>query len=46
MSVTMSLIYNKKSKDPKIEPYGTPARRRVQSDTVLGRTTRCFLSER
>ena len=46
ISVTMSLIYNKKSRGPKIGPCGTPARMRAQSEEVLGRTTRCFLSER
>ena len=46
MSVTMSLMYNKKSIGPKMEPCGTPARMKAQSDEVPGRTTRCFLSER
>ena len=46
MSLTMSLMYTQKSKGPKIEPCGTPARMKVHSETVLGRTTRCFLSER
>ena len=46
ISATMSLMYNKKSNGPKIDPCGTPARINFHSDTVPGRTTRCFLSAR
>ena len=46
ISTTMSLMYNKKNKGPKIDPYGTPARMNFHSDTIPGRTTRGFLSAR
>ena len=35
MSVTISLMYNKNSRGPKMEPCGTPARMKAQSDEVL-----------
>ena len=46
MSVTMSLIHNKKSRGSKMEPCGMPARMRAQSEEVLERTTLGFLSKR
>ena len=46
ISMTMSLIYRRKSNDPIIEPCGTPARMNTQSEVPPGRTTRCFLLER
>ena len=46
MSVTMSLIYNKKSRGPKMDPCGTPAVINFHSDTAFGRTTHCSLSAR
>ena len=44
MSVTMSLIYKKKSRGPKMHPGWTPAVINFHSDTAFGMTTRCFLS--
>ena len=46
VSSANSRMFNKKSKGPKIDPCGTPARVNFHSDTVPGRTTRCFLSAR
>ena len=46
ISFTISLIYNRKRRGPMIDPWGTPLRMYVQSETAPGRTIRCFLSER
>ena len=46
MSFTISLIYNRKRRGPKMEPWGTPAQINFQSKTAPGNITRCFLSQR
>ena len=43
MSSTISLMYKRKSNGPRIEPWGTPEFRDVQSEFAPGRTTLCFL---
>ena len=42
VSFTISLIYNRKRRGPRVDPWGTPARMYVQSETAPGRTTRCL----
>ena len=42
ISRTISLIYTRNKRGPKIEPKGTPACIKVQSETAPGRTTLCF----
>ena len=39
MSSTMSLVYKKKSRGPRIEPCGTPAFTEVQEELAPGKTT-------
>ena len=46
MSSTMSLIYKRKSRGPRIEHCGTPAFTEVQEELAPGKTTLCFLSFR
>ena len=46
ISSTMSLIYTKNNKGPRMDPCGTPALICAQSDEAPGNTTRCRLSER
>ena len=43
---TISFIYNRKSKGPKIDPCGTPANIKFQVEDAPGRTTFCLLFER
>ena len=45
-SRTISLIYNRNSSGPKIDPGGTPARMNTQSEVAPGITTPCLLFER
>ena len=42
MSSTMSLIYKRNSKGPKIEPWGTPALTEVQFEQAPGKTNSLF----
>ena len=43
MSSTISLMYKRKRKGPRTEPWGTPEFTDVQSEFAPGRTTLCFL---
>ena len=40
---TISLMYKRKNKGPRIKPWGTPEFTDVQSEFAPGRTTLCFL---
>ena len=43
---TISFIYNRKSKGPKIDPCGTPANMKFQVEDAPWRTSFCLLFER
>ena len=46
MSTSMSLIYKRNRRGPRIEPCGTPAFTEVQEELAPGKTTLGFLSVR
>ena len=46
MSITMSFIKIKKNRGSRIDPRGTPALMKPQSDDALLITTLCFLPDR
>ena len=46
MSITMSFIKSFKNRGSRIDPWGTPALMKPQSDDALLITTLCFLPDR